>query len=102
MVKTCILLLALIVTAWGQTSADLSAKYPHFTAYKIAPDLLMTPKFAADGQVCEMAIEKRHLVDNLLDSVTLFVEREVRDVGESIVPEKERERNLTPVLNGTT
>jgi hypothetical protein len=95
------LLLTLVVTALGQTSADLSAKYPHFTAYKIGPDLLMTPKFAADGQVCEMAIEKRHLADKRLDSVTLFPEREVRDVGESIVPEKERGRNLTPVLNGT-
>jgi len=101
MVKICILLLTLVVTAWGQTSADLSAKYPHFTAYKIGSDLLMTPKFASDGQVCEMAIEKRHLVDNRLDSVTLFSEREVREVGESTVPEKERGRNLTSVFNGT-
>ena len=100
MVKTCILLLTFVVTAWGQTSADLSAKYSHFTAYKIGPYLLMTPKFAADGQVCEMAIEKRHLEDNRLKSETLFSsDKEVRDVGESIVPEKERGPNLTRVLN---
>ena len=101
MVNTCILLLTLVVTAWGQTSADLSTKYPHFTAYKIGPDLLMTPKFASDGQVCEMAIEKRHLEGNRYHTETLFSsEKEVQDVGESIVPEKERGRNLTPVLNG--
>jgi hypothetical protein len=38
MAKMCILLLALVVTALGQTSADLSAKFPQITAYKVRPD----------------------------------------------------------------
>jgi len=101
MVKTCILLLTLVVTALGQTSADLGAKYDRFTAYKIGPDLLMTPKFGADGQVCNMAIEKRHNTDDGIQYETLFSEGEVRNLGETLVPEKERGRNLTPVLNGT-
>jgi hypothetical protein len=45
MAKTCILLLTLGVAALGQTSADLSAKYPHVTAYKVRPDVLMTVRF---------------------------------------------------------
>jgi hypothetical protein len=100
MAKTCVLLLILAVTAWGQTSSDLSTKCARFTAYKIGPDLLMTPKFAADGQVCEMAIEKRHNADNGIHYETFFSEGEVRNLGDSLVSEKERGRNLTPPLNG--
>jgi len=32
-------------------------------AYKLRPDVLMTARFAADGQVCEMTIEKRETTD---------------------------------------
>ena len=53
MARICILLLTLAVAALGQTSADLSAKYPN-VAYRIRPHVLMTARFAPDGQVCEM------------------------------------------------
>jgi hypothetical protein len=59
MAKTCILLLTLAVTALGQTSAELRAKFPQITSYKVRPDVLMTARFAADGQVCDMTLEKR-------------------------------------------
>jgi hypothetical protein len=36
MSKICILLLTLTVAALGQTSADLSAKYPSVIAYEAA------------------------------------------------------------------
>jgi hypothetical protein len=51
MAKICILLLTLAVAASGQTSADLSAKYPNVIANRIRPHVLMTARFAADGQV---------------------------------------------------
>ena len=63
MAKVCVLLLTLVVAALGQTSSDLSAKYPQVTAYKVRPDVLMTARFAADGQVCEMTVEKRETTD---------------------------------------
>jgi hypothetical protein len=100
--KTCILLLTLVATAGGQTSSDLSAKFSQITAYKIRPDVLMTARFAADGQVCEMALEKRQKTDNGIDLFTkFFAETEVRSLMDDLVPENERGRNLTPLLNGT-
>ena len=102
MAKTCILLLIVAATAWAQTSTDLSAKFPKITAYKIRPDVLMTARFAADGQVCEMALEKRQKTDNGIDLFTkFFAETEVRSLMDDLVPENERGRNLTPLLNGT-
>ncbi len=64
MAKVCILFLTLAVAALGQTSADLSAKYPQITAYKVRPDVQMTAKFSGDGQVCEMTLEKRAETDS--------------------------------------
>src|SRR5215831_235171 len=48
------------VPGCGQTAADLAAKYPSVSAYEIRPGILMTAKYGADGQVCEMVLEARH------------------------------------------
>jgi hypothetical protein len=99
MAKMCILLLTLGVAALGQTSADLGAKYPHVTAYKVAPDVLMTARFASDGQVCEMTIEKREKTDTGISFGNSFSEKEVQGLMDDLVPQNERGQNLTRALN---
>jgi len=101
MAKTCILVLTLAVAALGQTSADLSAKYPRVTAFKVRPDVLMTARFASDGQVCEMTLEKRHTTDTSIVLGDTFSDTEVRSLMDDLVPESERGRNLTRALNET-
>jgi hypothetical protein len=102
MSRICILLLILVSVAFGQTSADLSAKFPEIAAYKIRSDVLMIARFAADGQVCEMELEKRQKTDKGIDVFTkFFSETEVRSLIDDLVPENERGRNLTPRFNGT-
>jgi hypothetical protein len=51
------------VFANGQTSDNLAAKYPVIPAYKVRPGILMTAKYAGDGQVCEMVLERRYTPD---------------------------------------
>ncbi|HEY6253859.1 MAG TPA: hypothetical protein VI685_28215, partial [Candidatus Angelobacter sp.] len=51
--------LILAMSAWSQTSADLNAKYPTLNAYEVRPGILMTAKYAEDGQVCEIVVEPR-------------------------------------------
>jgi hypothetical protein len=99
MAKICILLLTLGVAALGQTSADLGAKYPHVTAYKVRPDVLMTARFAADGQVCEMTLEKRETTDTDMRFGDSFSGKEVQGLMDDLVPQNERGRNLTRALN---
>ena len=101
MVRICILFLVFVVAAFGQTSADLSTKYPHITAYKVRPDVLMTARFAADGQVCEMTLEKRQKTDTAIVFGSTFSEQEVLSLLDDLVPEAGRGRNLTRALNGT-
>lgn len=102
MIKGMVLLLALGIhaVAFGQTAADLNAKYPRVTAYKVRPNVLMTARFAADGQVCEMTLEKRQKDDTHIVFTNTFSDAEVRSLTDDLVPENERGRDLTPVLNG--
>jgi hypothetical protein len=54
------LLAFVAISVRGQTSEDLAAKYPAVAAYEVRPGVLMTVKYAEDGQACEMTLEKRH------------------------------------------
>jgi hypothetical protein len=99
MAKICILVLTLVVAALGQTSADLGSKYSHVTAYKVRPDVLMTARFAADGQVCEMTIERRETTDTAIRFGDSFSEKEVQGLIDDLVPQNERGRDLTRALN---
>lgn len=107
MARICILLLVLAVAALGQTSTDLGAKYPHVAAYKVRPEVLMTASFGADGQACEMTLEKRMKQEKRTtnDSGIVigdsFSEQEVRSLVDDLVPEDLRGRDLTRRFNGT-
>jgi|SRR5579862_4093029 len=100
MARICILLLTLAVAALGQTSADLSAKYPN-VAYRIRPHVLMTARFAADGQVCEMTLEKGQRTDTSIVFLDFFSKEEVHSLIDDLVPEGIRGRDLTQRFSGS-
>jgi hypothetical protein len=83
----------------GQTSADLKAKYREITSYELRPDSVMTPKYATNGQVCEIAIERRQKTETDIVFAAPFSEHEVLQFIDELAPETERGRNLTRVLN---
>jgi hypothetical protein len=61
----------------------------------------MTARFAADGQVCEMTLEKRQKTDGGIVFGVSFSEKEIQSLLDELVPENERGRNLTRPLNAT-
>lgn len=93
-------LLCGLQAGFGQTSADLSTRYRQVISYLLRPTVIMTPRFAADGQVCEMAIERRQNTDTEIVIATSFSEEEVHELVDELAPEAERGRNLTRHLNG--
>jgi TonB family protein len=88
-------------TVAPQTSADLSTKYHQITSYELRPDVVMTPKYGADGQVCEMDIERRHKTDTGIIFGSSFSKKDVRELVDELVPAKERGKDLTEFLNST-
>ena len=84
-----------------QSSHDLQSRFPRVVSYEVRPGVLMTPRYAADGQVCEMVVEKRHQKDRGVDFGSSFSEKEVNEVVNELVPEKERGKDQTEFLNST-
>jgi len=86
-----------IAGSQSQSSTELSTKYPVITSYEVRPGILMTPKYSAGGQVCQMSIERQRATRSgvMMDS---FMSAElVKTIVDELVPHSER----GPALGGT-
>lgn len=93
------LVLGVAPSALGQTSADLSAKYRRVTSYEVRPGILMTPRYTADGLVCEMVVERRHKTETGIRFGDLLSKELVKELVDELVREAERGKNLTEFFN---
>ena len=82
-------------------AADLGAKYRKITSYEVGPGIVMTPRYAQDGQVCEMIVEKRAKTDKDTIFASSFAEKEWKDAVDELVPPSERGKDVTGLLNTT-
>jgi hypothetical protein len=80
------------VLASGQTSADLSARYPAISAYEVRPGILMTALYGEDGQVCQMTIERRHSTpkEKDIDLSSTISRKAIDQLTDELVPAAER------------
>ena len=86
--------LFLVVFAAPQKGGGFS-KYRPIEVYEVRPGILMMPRYADDGQVCEMVVEKQHYSNNkaYLDST---IPREViTRITDELVPASERGAAIT-------
>jgi hypothetical protein len=74
----------------AQTAADLAKKYHHQEVYEVQPGVQMTPKFASDGQVCEMQLEQSHFLRNEVDLGDGIDQSKISAIIEQLVPAEER------------
>ncbi len=86
---------------WGQTSVEHAAKYRRIVSYEVHPGVVMTPKYTADGHVCEMLLERQHGTESGIDLESYFSDEEVKALVDELAPEAERGKNLTELLNET-
>src|SRR5580765_8652768 len=78
------------VSVFGQSANDLTAKYPVVTAYEVRPGILMTAKYAQDGQVCEMGLETRHQTPKKIDLGSSIPRELVKQLIDELVPVAQR------------
>ena len=92
------------VPVLGQTAVDLGARYQTLRVYEVGPDILMTARFAVDGQVCEMALEPRRYqqkANTIVSGATLSRDR-LEGLIDELVPEAERGKRAKDPLEGFT
>jgi hypothetical protein len=66
------------------------AKYKAVETYEVRPGILMMPKYAGDGQVCEIVIERHHYANSVANLDSTIPHEEVLKIVDELVPESER------------
>jgi hypothetical protein len=65
-------------------------KYKVIEAYEIRPGILIMPRYSADGQVCEIGLEKRHYSPEIIRLESSLSRKEIVQVFDELVPADER------------
>ena len=83
----------LAISATAQTAKDINARYgaPH-ESYEIRPGIFMTAKFAPDGRLCQMSVEKRHVKSSgaIFVDETFMSPDEMAPIVDELIPVSER------------
>jgi hypothetical protein len=75
-------------------------KYKPIEAYEIRPGVLAMPRYAQDGQLCEVGVEKRRYSPELIRIDDDFSQKEIDQIVDELVPVSERGQRLKGLLGG--
>jgi hypothetical protein len=102
---------SLIVAIVGVPATHQSlTKYPRLESYEIRPGVLAMPKYADDGELCQVSIEKLHVQDSGVELGVPTMSREsVLKMIDELAPPSERGKAITQlagfdyidIINGT-
>jgi hypothetical protein len=66
------------------------SKYKPVEAYEVRPGILMMPTFSADGQLCEVGLERRHYTPDKITLSSELSRDEIHQIVDELAPVKER------------
>ena len=73
----------------GQSSNRLG-KYHAVEAYEVRPGIIVMPIYAANHDVCELSIERRHYSNDSVDMDALMPKEQIVSVFDELLPQEER------------
>jgi hypothetical protein len=82
--------LVLALALRSQSLAELNAKYPVVTSYEVRSGILMTPKYSAEGQVCQMSIERQRGTRSGIMFDSFISDKLVKQIVDELAPRSER------------
>lgn len=83
-------IVALVLLPTVNTAPKAFAKYKSVEAYEVRPGILMLPRYAADGQVCEIVLEQLHILPDKVRLGYDLSQKDIDQIFEEIVPDSER------------
>ena len=75
------------------------SKYKSVEAYEIRPGILMMPRYAEDGQVCEIGLERRHYAPEMIRLDSSMSRKDIDEIVDELAPVAEMGPK-TKVLGG--
>jgi hypothetical protein len=73
-----------------RSQSDKFPRYKAVEAYEIRPGILMMPSYAADGQVCEIGLERHHYSPEMIHLDSGLSRKEIDEIVDELAPERER------------
>jgi hypothetical protein len=88
----------LLVGAKPQT--EMFSKYKPIEAYEVRPGVVAMPRYAQDGQICEVGVEKRRYSPELIRIGDSFSQTEINQIVDDLAPVDERGPRSKGLLGG--
>jgi hypothetical protein len=86
----CLGIATVLVTSATNPAHEAFAKYKTVEAYEVRPGILMMPRYTADGQVCEIGLEKLHYAPQIIRLDSDLSREEIDQIFDELVPADER------------
>jgi len=95
------LVFVIAASSRSQSASDFSAKYPVVTSYEIRPGVLMTPRYTAEGQVCEIQFERQRGTRSGVWLDSSMSDKLVLSIVDELAPPAERGKPIGANPNGS-
>jgi hypothetical protein len=87
MISACALVTLLFV---AKPRDDRFSKYKSVAAYEVLQGILVLPRYASDGQICEAAIQANHYSENVMRFDSTMPRDTVDQIVNELVPDSEK------------
>ena len=91
-------LAAMLLLVAANPDRERFARYKAVEAYEIRPGILMMPRYSADGQVCEIGLEKLHYSPEKIRLDSSLSRKEIDQIFDELVPTAARGPKPTVLL----
>jgi hypothetical protein len=85
---------ALFMPLVGTPQSEKFSGYKAIEAYEVRPGVLMMPKYAGDGQVCEIVIQREHYASGVANLYSTIPHNEILKIVDELVPASEKGPSL--------
>lgn len=91
---------AMLLLLAARPQSDRFSKYKAVEAYEIRPGILMMPRYSADGQVCEIGLERRHYSPEEIHLDSTLSRNLIDQIADELAPASERGKRITEIGMG--
>ena len=90
MLRLSVLVCAALAMSLSGGSPPEFSKYRKVEAYEVRPGVFMFPTYSSDGQVCELALERRHYSGEAINLDPTFSREEIIKLIDELAPISQR------------
>lgn len=96
----CLACLATLLLMVAKPQTEMFSKYKSIEAYEIRPGVFAMPRYAEDGQLCELGVEKRSYSHGTIRIGESFSHQEIDQIADEFAPLTERGAKLKGIAGG--